>query len=360
MNDPGTTMNRSNGTRRPSRCMSTWLVAALMSVASVSQAVDVREVQPVRADVVRYITLPASIRANQQATLYAKVAGYLKSIAVDKGDSVKAGQKLGEIEVPELLADRVKYAAEVKVAEVELQRLSVAQKKLADLVMPQTVDEARGRFEIAQANLERTETLLRYSTLTAPFDGIVTARYLDAGAFVPSATSGSAAATAAVVTIVDLQTVRVQVPVVELEASRIARGQPVQVSVEGLPGRVFEGAVSRFSFVLDEATRTMLVEADLPNPNRELRPGMYATARLGVEKHEHALTIPVPALVTDKAGAFVFVVNDGKATKTPIKTGFNDGAKVEVLDGLAGNEAVILVGKLMLSDGAAVNVTEEK
>jgi len=201
---------------------------------------------------------------------------------------------------------------------------------------------------------------LRYSRLTAPFSGVVTMRYVDPGAFIPAATSGSAAQTAAIVTIMDFNTVRVQVALPELEAALAREGQPVKASVEGLPGRMFEGKVSRLSYALDEATRTMLIEADLANSDLALRPGMYAIVKVGVEKHTDALTIPVEALVMEKVNAFVFVASGGKARKTAIKIGFNDGAKVEVLSGLTGNEAVILVGKLVLADGQAVNVTEVK
>ncbi len=321
---------------------------------------EVKVARPARGEIVRFITLPGTLRANQQATLYAKVPGYLKSISVDKGDAVKAGQAIAEIEVPELLADRAKYQAEMKVAEIGYERASAAQKKAPDLVMPQSVDDARGKFEIAKANLERTETLLAYSKLTAPFAGVVTMRYLDPGAFVPAATSGSAAPIAALVTLMDFDTVRAQVAVPEAEASLVRAGQPVRVSVEGLPGRSFAGTVSRFSYALDEATRTMLVEVDLPNPQHELRPGMYATVKLGVEKHTDALLVPVEALVMEKATASLFVAEGGKARKTAVKIGFNDGVKVEVLSGLGGSEAVILAGKLLLADGQAVNPVEAR
>jgi RND family efflux transporter MFP subunit len=306
------------------------------------------------------MTLPGSIRANQQATLYAKVAGYLKSITVDKGDRVQAGQSLGEIEVPELLADLAKYKAEVKVADADYQRVSVAQKKSPDFVTPQSVDEAKGRLDIASANLERTETLLRYARVTAPFAGIVIARFVDPGAFIPSATSGSAAQNAAIVTLADFNTVRAQVALPEVEASLAQVGQPVKLTVEGLAGRTFEARISRLSYALDEATKTMLIEADLPNPDLTLRPGMYATVKIGVEKHTDTLLIPVEALVMEKATAFAFVADGGKAKKTAIKIGFNDGAKLEVLSGLTGSEAVILVGKMTLADGAAINATEAK
>ncbi len=321
---------------------------------------EVKVTRPARGEIIRFVTLPGTVRANQQATLYAKVPGYLKSLSVDKGDTVKAGQALGEIEVPELLADLAKFRAEVKVAETDFQRVSAAQQKAPDLVMPQSVDEAKGRLEIARANLDRTETLLGYSRLTAPFAGVVTMRYVDPGAFVPAATSGSAAQNAAVITLMDFETVRVQVPMPELEASLVRTGQPVRFSVEGLPERSFEAKVSRFTYALDDASRTMLVEADLPNSQRELRPGMYATVKVGVEKHSDALLVPVDALVMEKVNAFVFVADGNKARKTAVKIGFNDGAKVEVLSGLMGNETVILVGKLALADGQAINAVEAK
>jgi membrane fusion protein (multidrug efflux system) len=146
----------------------------------------------------------------------------------------------------------------------------------------------------------------------------------------------------------------------EVEASLVRAGQPVKLTVEGLPGKTFEGTVSRFTYALDDATKTMLVETDLPNPTRELRPGMYAMIKVGVEKHTDALLIPVEALVMEKVNAFAFVAAGGKAKKTPIKIGFNDGAKVEVLEGLTADAAVILVGKTALTDGQSVNVTETK
>jgi membrane fusion protein (multidrug efflux system) len=337
-----------------------WFCITLTLAAPLLTAADFKATRPTRGEIIRYVTLPGSIKANQQATLYAKIAGYLKSLAVDKGDAVKAGQAIAEIEVPELLADIAKSKAEVEVAEIEYKRVSEAQKKAPDLVMPQTVDDALGKLKVAKASLEHDQTLLGFSKITAPFDGIVTARHVDPGAFIPAATGGSAAQTAAVVTVMDFNTVRVQVAVPEVEASLVRAGQPVKFAVEGLPGKTFEGKVSRLAYALDDATKTMLVETDLPNPNHELRPGMYAMIKLGVEKHTDALLIPVEALVMEKVNAFAFIAADGKAKKTPIKIGFNDGAKVEVLEGLMADAAVILVGKTALTDGQSVNVTETK
>lgn len=359
-----------------------WILASVLCAfvqlaapaADSPKPMDVKVDRPTRGDIIRYVTLPGSIRANQQATLYAKVAGYLKSLSVDRGDRVQAGQAIGEIEVPELLADLARYKAElvraeaeVKVAEIESSRLARAQKQASDLVLPQAVDNAEGKLamakasvEMSRANIERTDVLLRYSRIAAPFAGVVTARFVDPGAFIPAATSGSAAQTAAIVTIADFNTVRAQVALPEVEAALARVGQPVSVSVEGLAGKLFEGKISRMSYALDDATKTMWVEADLPNADLALRPGMYATVRVGVERHTDALLMPIEALVMDKLSAFAFVATGGRAKKTAIKIGFNDGTKVEVTSGLTGSESVILAGKTTLTDGAAVNAKEAR
>jgi membrane fusion protein, multidrug efflux system len=222
------------------------------------------------------------------------------------------------------------------------------------------VDNAKGKLDVAKATLERTETLLGYAKITAPFAGIVTKRMVDPGAFIPAATSGSAAQNAAIVTLADFNTVRVQVAVPEIESSLVATGQPVKVSIEELPGRNFTGTITRFAYALDEASRTMLAEIELPNPKLELRPGMYAGIKIGIERKDDALLAPVEALVVEKAGAFVFTIADGKAKKTRVQTGFNDGTNVEIVSGLTADQRVILVGKRSLNDGQPVTVEAAK
>jgi len=321
---------------------------------------EVKTVRPLSGEIIRSITLPGEIKAYQQATLYAKVAGYLKTIAVDKGDLVKEGDLIADIEVPEMFADRAKYKTEVEVADLDYKRLNESQKKFPDLVVPQMVDNAKGKLDVAKANLERTETLLQFAKITAPFSGMVTKRLVDPGAFIPAATSGSAAQNAAIVTLMDFNKVRIQVAVPELEASLVAKGEPVRVSVDGLPGRSFDGDITRFSYALDEATKTMLAEVELPNAKLELRPGMYATVKIGIERKQEALLAPAEALVTEKTGAFVFTVVDSRARKVPVKIGFNDGTNVEIVSGLTPGQALIVVGKQTLNDGQAVKATEGK
>jgi len=321
---------------------------------------NVQIVHPKRGEIVRSITLPGQVRAYQEATLYAKVAGYLKTISVDRGDSLRAGDFIAELEAPELLADETKLQAEVELARIELQRVADAQKKAPDLVIPQAVDTARAKFEVTKANLKRIETLLGFAKISAPFAGIVTKRWADPGAFIPASTSSSAARNAALITLADFSRVRVEVAVTESEVARIRKDLSVQVRVDGLPGRTFEGKITRFAYVLDEMTKTMATEIEIANPDLALRPGLMACVRLAIERKPDALLLPAEALITEKNKSIVFVYRDGKAVRITVKLGFDDGISVEVVEGLQPTDAVIMAGKLSVSDGQMVNATEAK
>lgn len=337
------------------------VVAALMLLSACDQRAresaqvaqdppaQVRITHPSAGPITRSVILPAQVIAFQEATLYAKVSGYLKSIAVDKGDKVAAGAVLARMEIPELVASRAKQQAELKAAQADYSRLQESLQKAPDLVVPEMVDQARGRFEIARASLDQSETLLGYATITAPFSGIITRRAVDPGALIQ--------ASSAILGLMDFSKVRLQIGVPEGEASRVTVGQPVLVTTENLPGMHFDGKVTRFTYALDAASRTMLTEVMLDNPQLALRPGMLVNARLGIEHKESALLIPVESLVMEKANAFAYTVDGNKAAKHPIKIGFNDGKNVEVLDGLAaGDEVILAAGKLKLNNGQPVQV----
>jgi RND family efflux transporter MFP subunit len=313
-----------------------------------------------RGPITRFITLPGEVKAYQEAMLCAKVAGYLKTIPVDKGDQVKAGGLIAELEVPELQADLARGKAEVEVAELEYRRLNDSSKKAPDLVIPQAVDNARAKLDVAKATVEKTEALLRYAHIIAPFDGTITRRMVDPGAFIPAAAAGAASQNSAIVTLADFARVRVQVAVPEVEAPLIKQGLSVKVMSEGLASKTFDGTITRFSYALDEATRTMLMEAELPNPQLELRPGMYATVRIGIEHKEDALLVPAEAVLTEKSGSSVFVPADGKAKKTRVQTGFNDGSNVEIVSGLKADDPIVLFGKRSLVDGQPISAVENK
>jgi membrane fusion protein (multidrug efflux system) len=320
----------------------------------------VQTIHPKRGEIVRRITLPGNVLPYQEATLYAKVAGYLKSINVDKGDSVKGGDLLAEIEAPEMLADLLKAKAEAEAAQLDSERVLEARKKASDLVMPQTVDAAIMRSDVAIAGARRIETLLGYAKITAPFSGIITKRWVDPGALIPAATSSSAPKSAAVVTLMDFTTVRIDVAIPDTEAPFVKRDLPVKVAVDELAGRTFDGAITRYAYALDESTRTMATEIEISNPDLVLRPGMWASVEIELQKKENALLIPAEALVTEKNKNSVFVVRDNKAQKVSVTTGFDDGVNVEVLKGCGPGDAVIVAGKQSVTDGQKVRATESK
>jgi RND family efflux transporter MFP subunit len=309
--------------------------------------------------ITRSVTLPTfRLLPYQSATLYAKVAGYLKTVKVDKGDAVKEGQLLAEIEVPELLADETEFKAEASVARGNYERMAEARRKSPDLVVPQSVDELRGHSEVAQAKLQRTQTLLQFARITAPFAGVITARFADPGAFIPAATTGSTPQNAAMLTLMDFSRIRVQLYVPEAEVPFIKNGLAATLTVEELPGHPFQGTITRFANVLDESTKTMLTEIELANPSGILRPGMYANVRLNVERKASALLVPSEAVVVEKAGTFVYKVADGKAHKMAVHTGFRDATNVEITDGAVAGDQLILVGKQSLTDGQSVTVAK--
>jgi len=309
---------------------------------------------------VRRITVPGNVMAYQEATLYAKVAGYLRTISVDKGDSVKEGALLAEIEAPEMLADLVKAMAEAEAAQLDYKRVTEAQKKASDLVMPQTVDAARAKSGVAVAGVQRIETLLSYAKITAPFSGVITKRWVDPGALIPAATSSSAAKSAAVLTLMDFTTVRIDIAVPDTEAPFVKKDLSVKVTVDELPGRSFAGTITRFAYALDEATKTMTTEIEISNPDLALRPGMWASVEIELQKKENALLVPAETLVTEKNKNSVFVVRDNKAQKVSVTTGFDDGVNVEILKGCGPNDAVIIAGKQSVTDGQKVQATESK
>jgi len=323
-------------------------------------AMSVQTIRPKRGEIVHKVTLPGNVMAYQEATLYAKVAGYLKTINVDKGDSVKEGELLAEIEAPEMLADLIKAKAEAEAAQLDYKRVTDAQKKASDLVVPQTVDAAKAKSGVAVAGLQRIETLLSYAKITAPFSGVITKRWVDPGALIPAATSSSTSKSGAVVTLMDFSTVRIDVAIPDTEAPFIKKYLPVKVTVNELPGRTFQGTITRFSYALDESTKTMATEIEISNPDLALRPGMWAAVEIELQKKENALLIPAEALVIEKNKNSVFVVRDKKALKVALTTGFDDGVNVEILKGCGPNDAVIVAGKQSVTDGQKVQAIESK
>ena len=305
-------------------------------------------IRPERGDVVRSITLPGDLIGRNQAQLYAKVTGYLRRIDVDKGDSVRQGQILAEIEVPELQQKLKRARANRDVRRITYDRLRGVWNTDRRLVAREDVDVARGEFDQAQAEVEELEALVGYTRIAAPFAGIVTARYVDPGALIEADGRGGGPGDrdgpnsgGPIVALADTARLRVYVYVPEREVAAVRRGMAARLVLRELPGREFLGTVARFANALDFSTRTMLTEVDLENPQGELYPGMYADVTLELERHTHALEIPPTAVGSDRTSSFVLVVDGGTLVRVPVTTGIASPHLVEVTSGLSGSESIV-------------------
>ncbi|TLY39599.1 MAG: efflux RND transporter periplasmic adaptor subunit [Nitrospirae bacterium] len=321
-------------------------------------ALPVQIMKPQRQDVSYTITLPANVSPWYQATLYAKVPGYLTSMGFDKGDAVNKGQLLAVIDAPEVEQQYRQAEADYAIKRITSERLHNVWKENPDVIAKQDVDVAEAAAEGAKHLMNNRRTMLDYTKVYAPFSGVITARFADPGALIQS---GSASATQAVplYTIMDLETVRVYVSVPQEVALLAKAGVPVVVTTKEMQGKEFKGSITRTTEALDPATRTLLVEIDMPNKERQLQPGTFVSATLYLLEHPNALVIPPTAIMTsgsDKRKS-VLVVEQGKAHQIPIKTGIDDGVWVEVVEGLSGNEDIVVVGKAGLTDGQTVKAS---
>jgi RND family efflux transporter MFP subunit len=338
--------------------------------------------RPVRGTVVRRLDAVATLDPWEEAVLYAKASGYLKAIRVDRGDRVRKGELLAVLDIPEMQDEQAqleaqakqaeaeveKARAEVRLQEITLDRLQAVLAEEPGAVTQQEVDLASGKLEAARAalaaarsrllvvraELARLGTLLAYSRITAPFGGIITERFVDPGALV---TAGTGSKPAPIVRIVDASKLRAMVDVPEIEAARVREGSPASLRVDALPGRTFEGTVSRFSRALDRATRTMRTEVLIANPDGVMAAGMFGRISLELERLEDVLTLAPAQLRFEKERAYVFVADDGRARRVDVVCGADDGNAIQIVSGLKGGEAVISKASASLSDGAPIRIS---
>ena len=253
--------------------------------------------------------------------------------------------------------------------------LMVALRETEPDVMPQqTVDEARAKFRVAEATvkvtesrinqvlskikqaeaaLDRLRTLMAYAEIKAPFSGVVTARFVDPGALIQAATTSRDVQP--IITVASMDRLRLFLDVPESEVPLVQVGDAAVVTVDALPGKKFEGKVTRFATALKPSTRTMKTEIDIPNPQRLLRPGMYARVTLLLEVRPEAISIPVEALQVEGDREFVYCVVDSIARKVEVGTGLSDGIRIEVTKGLDGSENVVVAARGSLTEGRKVN-----
>jgi RND family efflux transporter MFP subunit len=342
-------------------------------------SVRVATVQP-SADTVP-VTLPATTAAFASANIYARATGYIDKRNVDIGDRVKAGDLLAQLAVPELdyqisqneaTLDQLKSALEQAEANLKLAQVTwgrddplvskgwVTQQQ--GTVDVQTVKAQEAAVAVARHNASAQESLVKqlrqqrdYALVVAPFDGVITQRNVDVGSLVQgNATSGTF-----MFEIMQENVIRVWVYVPQDAAFGVAPGIDAVVRVPELPNREFSGNVTRIATALQSGTRTLLTEIDIPNPDGALPPGIYCTAELKIPRKTPSFIIPAEAIIFNRDGMQVAVVNNGKAEIRKVTVTRDLGTRLEINSGVGAGDQVILKPPVDLVDGGKVQARLE-
>src|SRR5712692_10040870 len=304
----------------------------------------------------RTIELPASVHGYIETPVYAKFAGYMKTINVDKGDHVKAGEVIALIESPETdkqVSDARSFYWLQNVTDVRYQELVRQQ-----VIPQQTADNSHSAMLQSKAAYQRPLALQQYEVVRAPFDLIVTARCVDVGTLIPQSTTQSATPNTPIVALATQSPLRVYAYVPQSLSSFIKDGDPATVTVIDFPNRNFAGAVTRHPEALDQTTRTMQVEVDLPNQDRSLFPGMYANMKMTARVTSAGLTVPDDALVFRDDKIYLPIVRDNRLKLVEVTLGHDNGYTVEVSGDLReGEQLAVNVGQAA-RDGEPVQPVE--
>ena len=345
-----------------------------------ARLITVGVVSPLRQDLDIRLTYTADISPNQVVNIFSRVDGYIAKLHVDKGDFVRANQLLLEIDHTDYqhAVNQAKANLSSAKAKVSQQDAAVRNAKLTfdrmqslikdQFVSQQDLDNAQVNLEAAwaaheslqaQVNqmevaLAQTETNLAYSYIRAPFPGYIAERNLDTGSYVTSATASTSTMSRGIMSLHDINTVRVLIEVVERDIPLVKIGQKAELRAEAYPDQVFEGTVTRIVQSLNRATRTMTVEIDLPNKDRRLKGGMFARVEVTVGTHRHALQIPIDAVSRLENTQYIYVVREGKTQRVDVEIGARNNNLVEILKGLSGDEQVVVSGKDLVQDGTLV------
>ncbi|HEY2254165.1 MAG TPA: efflux RND transporter periplasmic adaptor subunit [Variovorax sp.] len=328
----------------------------------------VKVAQPQAAGAGQTLSLPGTLQGYVQSPISARASGYLKRWTRDIGAHVEKGELLAEIETPEIdqqlsqaVAARQQAAAALDLAKSTVARWENLRKK--DVVSQQDLDERRSavasataNLAAADANVQRLQQTEGFKRVLAPFAGVITRRNVDVGDLIDA---GGGNGGRALFQLAQTDPLRVYINVPQAYAQLIKAGQPVVVTQSELRGQSFHGQVARTSGAIDTTTRMMQVEVSLPNRDGTLLPGAYVQVALPLAASQ-SLTIPANALLFRAEGTRVALVDgDGHVHLRPVTVGRNYGETVEVLDGLAAADRLILNPSDSLNDGDTVSVAKE-
>ncbi len=325
-----------------------------------------------RADITDYITVVGNLVGAATVDVGPRVAGRIEAIPVRLGDRVEQGQLVVKVEDRELRqqvsqveanlqvnrATVVSRETDAKVTAAALERARTSEER--GLISKAALEDADARHNSAlsqvavaqaqlastQARLDELKITLSNTSVLSPVNGFVGRRNLDPGAFAGTNT--------AILSLVDISTVRLIANIVEKDFKRIERGAEAVVEVDAFPGESFKGQVSRVSPVFDPATRMAPIEIEVANPGYRLKPGMYARVRLLAEHRENILTVPRAAVVDVGGRHGVYLADGDVARFRDVRTGISDEDRIEVLEGLDEGTRVVTTGALAIRDGERI------
>jgi len=341
--------------------------AALEHQAQHASMLSVQVVTPQRSSRTLDLVLPGNVQAFLDTPVYARTSGYLRKWYADIGTHVKAGQLLAEIESPEVddqlraaRADLANAQANYTLARTTaarwtemLQNRSVSKQetdeKVADMLAK------KGTLDAAKFNVSRLAQLQSFEKVTAPFDGIVTARNVDVGALIDAGSSGGQQKE--LFHLAQANRLRVYVNVPQAYALQIRPRMPAFLTLDETAGKRYPGTVARTAGAVDPQQRTMLVEVDVDNRNGALLPGAYARVHFALDGAATPLTLPGNAFLFRPDGVKVATVDPNQRVKlVPVTLGIDYGTRVAIASGLAGNERVIVNPQDSIVDGTPVRI----
>lgn len=299
---------------------------------------------PVRTELYATYDATANIATDADAPVVARVPGDVVELFVEEGERVRAGQALARLDGERLRLEMLAAKADLDKARGEYERYRDLHRR--GLVSKAMYDNLRYDLEALEATWKLRELEYAYTTLRAPIDGIVAAREIRPGQNV-QANQMTFRITGTDELVADLQ-------IPQTELARIGAGQPVTLRVDSLPGREFPAEIVRVSPTIDARNGTFRARAHIPNADAELAPGMFARFSVAYERHSDALVIPRAALIEEDEETAVYVVNGSTVERRLIRTGIESGDSVQVLDGLAETDQVVVTGQSTLREGSKV------
>ncbi len=304
------------------------------------------------------LTAVGDLAAVHQVNVTSDVSGRITDIMFTAGSNVKAGSPLVQLFDGPDQGDLASFKAQATVAQLSLER---AKQLAARQFGPQaTVDTAQAAYDQANAGIAKTQAIISQKLVRAPFDGELGVRHVEVGQFLTAGTQ--------IVTLTDLSKLYANFTVTEKDSAALKVGQTVRVAVDAYPGRAFEGQINAIEPQIATDTRNIRVQATLDNPDRILKPGMFATTTVVLPDKPAVVTVPETAVDYTLYGDSVFLLTekkaeDGKtsltAVRTFVRTGNRVGGRTAIVSGLNAGDRVVAVGQLKLQSGAAVAISTD-